>query len=296
MGHLRAGDHHPPGSLSRVSQEESALSPATPRRAGAPVDRCPGLPVYAEMTGRGRRGVSGMIVSQRTVYAAIGANLTVAAAKFIAAAVTGSSSMLAEGIYSLIDTANGGLLLLGRHVSRREPDEAHPFVYEMEQYFWTLIVALMIFALGGGFSILEGIERLLDPRPLENPFWNYAVLFIAALSDGYSWLVAFRLVRASRREPSIVQAARASKDPSHFAILFEDSAALLGVAIAFAGVLLSQLLETSYPDGIASVLIGLVLSCVAVLLAYESKLLLVGESADAESVRSIRALVESDPA
>src|SRR4051794_4067310 len=125
-----------------------------------------------------------MADSNKTVYVAIGANLVVATAKFVAAAFSGSSSMLAEGIHSLIDTCNGGLLLWGRHISRREPDESHPFGYGMEQYFWTLIVALMIFALGGGFSIFEGVERLLDPQPLEAPFWNYGVLLVAALSDG----------------------------------------------------------------------------------------------------------------
>ncbi len=236
-----------------------------------------------------------MAESNKAIYAAIGANITVATAKFVAAAFTGSSSMLAEGIHSLVDTANGGLLLLGRRLSRREPDETHPFGYGMEQYFWTLIVALMIFALGGGFSLYGGIERLLNPEPVEHPFWNYAVLLVAALSDGYSWWVAFGQLRGSRPERSILQAARASKDPSNFTVLFEDSAAVLGVAIAFLGILLSQVLDSSYPDAVASILVGLVLFAVAVLLAYESKLLLVGESADAESVRSIRKLVESDP-
>jgi divalent metal cation (Fe/Co/Zn/Cd) transporter len=153
----------------------------------------------------------------------------------------------------------------------------------------------MIFALGGGFSIFEGIERWLDPRPIEYPIWNYAVLLVAAICDSFSFVVAWRQLRASRRDGSLFQAARASKDPSNFAVLFEDFAALLGVAIAFLGVALSQWLERSEPDAIASVLIGLVLAAVAVLLAHESKMLLVGESADAESVRSIRELVESDP-
>jgi cation diffusion facilitator family transporter len=234
--------------------------------------------------------------SDKAVYVAIGANVVVAVAKFVAASATGSSSMLAESIHSLIDTSNGGLLLWGRKAGGRKPDETHPFGYGKEQYFWTLIVALFVFTVGGTFSIFEGVVRLRDPEPLEHLFWNYAVLLVAALSDGYSWTVAWRQLRATRRDGTLFEAVRASKDPSTFAVFFEDFAAVLGVAVAFLGVLLSQLLERPQPDAIASIVVGLILSAVALLLAYESKLLLVGESADAEAVKSIRGLVESDAA
>jgi cation diffusion facilitator family transporter len=234
--------------------------------------------------------------SDKAVYAAMGANLVVAVAKFVASAFTGSSSMLAEGVHSLVDTGNNGLLLVGSRARRREPDETHPFGYGKEQYFWALIVAMLIFALGGGVSAYEGISRLLEPEPLEHPTWNYAVLLVAFLSDGYSWTVAFRQLRASRKEPNILRAAQASKDPSTFAIWFEDSAALLGVVLAFLGVLLSHLLDSPYPDGIASLLIGLTMAGTAILLAYESKKLLIGESADPEMIAGIREIVEGDDA
>jgi cation diffusion facilitator family transporter len=153
-----------------------------------------------------------MADSNKTVYAAIGANATIATAKFIAAAFTGSSSMFSEGIHSVVDTSNGGLLLLGRYRSRREPDETHPFGYGMEQYFWSLIVALVIFVLGGGVTLLEGLARVLRPGTIEHPFWNHAVLLVAAIAEGYSCTVAYRQLKESRPESSIIQAARRSID------------------------------------------------------------------------------------
>src|SRR5579883_1769481 len=148
--------------------------------------------------------------SDQAVHAAIGANLVVAAAKFVASAITGSSSMLAEGVHSLVDSANDGLLLVGSRLRHREPDETHPFGYGKEAYFWSLIVAMVIFALGGGISAYEGVSRLLDPEPLEKPIWNYIVLLIAFIADGYSWTVAYRQLRASRGESNIFSAAVAS--------------------------------------------------------------------------------------
>lgn len=237
-----------------------------------------------------------MASSDKAVYVGIGANVVVTAAKFVASIVTGSSSMFTEGIHSLVDTGNGGLLLIGSRAQRREPDETHPFGYGKEQYFWTLIVAMLVFALGGGVSIYEGISRLLDPGPIEHPFWNYAVLVVAFLSDGYSWIVAFRQLRSVQKEPNILRAAQASKDPSTFVVWFEDSAALLGVGLAFLGVLFSQMLGSSYPDGIASVLIGLTMAGTALLLTYESRKLLIGESADPELIAGIRQIAEADEA
>lgn len=235
-----------------------------------------------------------MATSEKAVYTAICADVVVAIAKFVAAAFTASSSMFAEGIHSLVDAGNGGLLLLGSRVRLREPDESHPFGYGKETYFWTLVVAMLIFAMGGGFSTYEGVTRLLDPEPIEHGGWSYAVLLVAFLSDGYAWLSAFRQLRATRKETNILRAAQASKDPSTFTVWFEDSAAVLGVAIAFLGVLLSQLMDSGYPDGIASLLIGLTMAGTAVLLTYESKKLLIGESADPDLIAGIREVVQSD--
>lgn len=232
--------------------------------------------------------------SDKTVYVAMGANLVVAVAKFVASAFTGSSSMLAEGVHSLVDTGNDGLLLLGSRAQRRDADELHPFGYGMEQYFWTLIVAMFVFALGGGVSLYEGISRLLDPEPIESPIWNYGVLLVALLSDGYSWVVAFRQLRASRGESNILQAARASKDPSTFAIWFEDSAAVAGIVIAFLGVFLSHMMDSPYPDGIASILIALTMAATAIMLIYESRKLLIGEGADRDMIDGIRQIVQDD--
>jgi cation diffusion facilitator family transporter len=232
--------------------------------------------------------------SDKPVYVAMAANLVVAVAKFVASAFTGSSSMLAEGVHSLVDTGSNGLLLLGSRARKREPDETHPFGYGKEQYFWALIVAVLLFALGGGVSSYEGISRLLEPEPIEHPIWNYGVLAVALLSDGFSWIVAFRQLRARRRETNILRAALASKDPSSFAIWFEDSAAIAGVVLAFLGVLFSQLLDSSYPDGIGSVLIGLTMAGTAILLSYETKKLLIGEGADPALIAGIREIVEAD--
>lgn len=237
-----------------------------------------------------------MATSDRAVHIAIGADVAVAVAKFVAAAFTGSASMFAEGIHSLVDAGNGGLLLVGSRARRRAPDESHPFGYGKEQYFWTLVVAMLIFAMGGGFSIYEGASRLLHPRPIEHVGWNYAVLLVAFLCDGYAWLTAFRQLRATRKESNILRAAQASKDPSTFTVWFEDSAATVGVVIAFLGVLASRLLDSPYPDGIASLLIGLTMAGTALLLTYESRKLLIGESADPELIAGIVEIVGADEA
>ncbi len=235
-----------------------------------------------------------MAESSKSVTVAIGANLIVAGAKFVASVFTGSSSMLAEGVHSVVDAANDGLLILGQHAREREPDADHPFGYGKEQYFWTVIVAMIIFALGGGISIFEGVTHLVHPEPIEKPIWNYAVLVVAFLADGYSWSVAFRQLRSSRGEKTILQAARASKDPSLFTVWFEDSAALVGVGLAFLGVLLSHVTGSGYPDAIASVLIGITMGATAGLLIYESRKLLIGETADSDIIAGIRSIAESE--
>jgi cation diffusion facilitator family transporter len=234
--------------------------------------------------------------SKFAIYAAIGANLAIAIMKFVAAALTGSSAMVSEGIHSLVDTGNGGLLLFGIHKSKQPADTTHPFGYGKELYFWSLIVAVLIFGVGGGISIYEGIAHLLHPRPLEDPFWSYLVLGFAAVFEGLVFVVAFRAFQALKGEDeSIWQAIKSSKDPTTFTVLFEDAAAILGLIFAFVGIFLAHQFENPYLDGVASVCIGLLLAAVAVVLAYESKGLLVGEGTDPQTLEKIRKLAEADP-
>jgi cation diffusion facilitator family transporter len=233
--------------------------------------------------------------SKTAVVAAIAGNLAIAVTKFIAAAMTGSSAMLTEGIHSVVDTGNGGLLLLGMHRSRRRADEQHPFGYGQELYFWTLVVAILIFALGGGMSIYEGIKHIQHPAEVKDPTVNYIVLGLAMVFEGSSWRVAFRVFRQRMGSRSLWQAIRAAKDPVPFAVLFEDSAALLGLVVAFLGIWLGHLLDNPSFDGAASVVIGVILAGVAWLLARESQGLLLGESAQPEVVEGIRALCREHP-
>ena len=234
--------------------------------------------------------------AKKTIYAAMAANGAIAITKFFAASVTGSSAMLSEGIHSVVDTGNELLLLLGIKLSKRPPDDSHPFGYGQELYFWTLIVSLFIFAIGGGMSIYEGINHVRYPEPLTDPFWSYAVLGFAVIFEGYSWNVALQEFLITKKEASFWDAIRASKDPTIFTILFEDTAALIGLFVAFLGVFSGHLLGNVYLDGVASIIIGVILCGVALLLASESKGLLIGEGADAETVASIRKITNEDPA
>lgn len=224
------------------------------------------------------------------------ANLSIAATKFVAAGITGSSAMLSEGIHSLVDTLNEVFLLLGVSRSQRPPDEKRPFGYGREQYFWSYVVALMIFAVGGGVSFYEGITHIQHPEPIKDPFWNYIVLGVALGLDGYSLLTAWRAFDAQRGSLSVWKAIKNSKDAATFTVLFEDASDVLGLLIAFFGVFLGHQLNNPYFDGVASMLIGALLVAVAVVLARESKSLLMGEGVDAETTRQIVALTEADPA
>ncbi|MGK7952933.1 MAG: cation diffusion facilitator family transporter [Xenococcaceae cyanobacterium] len=232
---------------------------------------------------------------KKTIIAAIVANLAIAVIKFVAATITGSSAMLSEGIHSTVDTGNEFLLLLGLRLSQKPADDSHPFGYGQELYFWTLIVALFIFAIGGGLSIYEGINHLINPVPLEDPFWNYVVLASAVVFEGYSWTIALKELVAQKGEENIWQAIRSSKDPTIFTILLEDSAALLGLAIAFFGVFLGHLFNNIYLDGVASIVIGIILVIVAIFLMYESKGLLIGEGANPQMVASLKEIIREDP-
>ena len=233
--------------------------------------------------------------AKNVVYAAIAANLGIAIAKFVVAAITGSAAMLTEGIHSTVDTGNELLLLLGVRHSRMPPDEWHPFGYGKALYFWALIVALSVFSLGGGISLYHGILSLQHPAPLQPPLWNYVVLAIAAAFEAYSWNVSrLELNQHRRPQDSLWQTVRRSKDASVFTVFIEDSAALIGLAIAAAGIALGQLFDNPYFDPAASILIGVVLIASAFVLARESGNLLVGESIDRDEIHALRKLIDAD--
>lgn len=235
----------------------------------------------------------GHIKANVVLYGALFANLGIAIAKFIAAAISGSSSMLSEGVHSLVDSGNQILLLYGQARAKRPPDNRHPFGYGRELYFWAFVVAILIFAVGAGISIYEGWLHIADPEPLRDPTINYIVLAIAFLLEGASWTIAVREFDASRNGQSWWQAVRRSKDPAGFIVLFEDSAALAGLAIAAAGIWLSHWTGDARLDGAASIAIGLILAAVAMLLAREAKELWIGEAADPALIAAIGQIVDS---
>jgi cation diffusion facilitator family transporter len=234
--------------------------------------------------------------SKTAVVAAIVGNAAIATIKFAAAALTGSSAMISEGIHSVVDTGNGGLLLYGLRRGNRPADSAHPFGHGMEVFFWSLIVAVSIFGIGGGMSIYEGVMHIRHPSPMANPMLNYIVLGAAMVFEGISFSVAWRAFRKHKRGRGTVAAIHQGKDPSLFTILFEDTAALLGLAVAFIGVLLSHLLRAPVFDAAASVVIGCILVSAALWLAYETKSLLVGEAADPGLVAVLREIALADEA
>jgi len=227
---------------------------------------------------------------------ALAANLGIATIKFVAAWFTGSSAMLSEGIHSLVDTANEWLLLLGLRKSQQPATTLRPFGYGRELYFWAFMVAVFIFSIGGGLSLYDGIDHIRHPAPLHSPTWNYVVLGVAFCFDGASFLVARRTFNAQRGRQPFWKAFRDSKDPSIFVVLFEDASDLLGLLIAFLGVFLSHWLHQPVLDGVASVLIGLLLFVVAGLLLRETKSLLLGEPAELVLLQKITDLVQAEPA
>jgi cation diffusion facilitator family transporter len=233
--------------------------------------------------------------SKVAIIAAILANIAIAITKFIAAYITGSSAMLSEGIHSLVDTGNGGLLLFGIRASQRPADLEHPFGHGKELYFWSLIVAIAIFAIGCATSIYEGVTHLLHPHEIGNPFWNYIVLAFAFIFEGTSWIFGWRAFSFAKGRRGILEAIHKTKDPSIFMVFFEDSAALLGLLVAFLGILGGRFVHNTYPDAIASIIIGLILGVISFILAYESKGLLIGEGVDPETLTKLRAVVEADP-
>lgn len=230
------------------------------------------------------------------VYVALGANIGIAVAKFVAAAITASSSMLTEGVHSLVDSLNQLLLLYGQRRARRPADAEHPFGYGRELYFWAFVVAILIFGLGAGVSVYEGWQHIVEPEPLRDPLVNYIVLGVATAMEGTSWALAIREFAENKGDCGWWKAIRESKDPAGFIVLFEDSAALAGLLVAAIGVWASHAWGDPRIDGVASIVIGLILAAVATLLAREAKGLLIGERADPALIAQVRAMLEEEPA
>ncbi|MHA3789342.1 cation diffusion facilitator family transporter [Flavobacterium hauense] len=233
--------------------------------------------------------------SKIAIYGALAANIGIAVVKFIAASVTGSSAMISEGIHSAVDSGNSLLLLLGMKRSQRPPDRGHPFGHGKEIYFWSLIVAILVFSLGGGMSVYEGITHLRHPVELKDPFWNYIVLFVSMVFEGASLLYAVREFNKTRGNFNFWKEVSMSKDPGLFAVIYEESAAIIGLTVALLGVFLGHYFNNPLYDALASMLIGVVLIFVAITMVRESKGLLVGESANSEIVKGIYDLVNKEP-
>jgi cation diffusion facilitator family transporter len=228
------------------------------------------------------------------VVAAILGNLAIAITKFFAAAISGSSAMLSEAIHSLVDTGNGGLILLGIHNSRKPPDREHPFGHGRELYFWTLMVGVLIFGVGGGMSVYEGLTHLTNPKPIEDAKWNYIVLGLSAVFESVTWYFGWKAFSKERRGRGVFEVIHNTKDPTSFSVLLEDSAALTGLGIALLGIFLSQSLHQPYFDGAASMAIGVLLCTIAIVMVHESRGLLIGEGVDRKTLENLRAIVEGD--
>ncbi len=237
--------------------------------------------------------------SHTSVIAAIIGNIAIGIVKFIAAAITGSSAMLSEGVHSIVDSGNGILILFGLKRASRTADAEHPFGYGKELYFWTLVVAVLIFALGGGISIMEGVKSIAAVVPGElmgDPTVNYIVIVISAIIEGTSLSIALRQFNQARGEQGPIAFIKGAKDPSMFTVVLEDGAAELGLIFAFCGIFFGHLLGNPYLDGAASVLIGTLLCSVAVVLLRETKGLLIGEGMTHAELEEVQRLVEDDPA
>jgi cation diffusion facilitator family transporter len=242
------------------------------------------------------REETAMAASHKAVYAALAGNLAIAAAKAVAAWLGGSSAMLTEALHSLVDCGNEVLLLVGIARAARAPDATHPFGYGLEVYFWSFVVALLIFSAGGGLAIYQGARHLLAPPPISDPALNFAVLGIAFVFEGLSFRVAWREFAKIRRQTPVLAAITRSKDPTLFAVLLEDGAALIGLVIAALGLGAALWWDWGWADGAASILIGVLLIAVAVFMAKETRSLMSGEAAAPGTVAAVRAILEAEPA
>lgn len=233
--------------------------------------------------------------SRLVLYAGLAANLLVAATKFAAAAFTHSSAMLSEAVHSLVDSSNEMLLLYGAYRASQPPDREHPFGHGREVYFWSFVVSLMMFVLGAGVSIYEGVRHYLSAERVEHPLANYIVLAVAGVFEASAWWVSFREYRKRKGERGYLQAAQETKDPSVVIVFLENCADLVGIALAAAGTAAAQLLDDGRWDGLASVAIGLLLGAIAAFLAIETKKLLIGEAARPSLVKAVRRLARDEP-
>ncbi len=235
--------------------------------------------------------------SRKVIYAAIVANLAIAASKFVAAAFTKSSAMLAEAVHSTVDTGNELLLLFGMKRSTRPADPLHPFGHGKAIYFYSLLVAVYIFGAGALLTVYEGISRLRHPEPPQHLGWNYLVLALSAAFELYSWRISYRELNL-RKDPdeSTWDEIIGSKDPTIFTVFLEDSAGIAGTVLAFLGLFLGQTLHSRDFDPAASILIGLLLAAVALLLGRESGALLIGERTNRAVIRRVKKIITADPA
>ncbi len=232
--------------------------------------------------------------SNKAIFSAIAANIAIAVSKFVAASFTGSATMISEGIHSLVDTGNGILLLFGIKRSKKPADEKHPFGYGNEVYFWSFVVAMLIFALGGGIALFEGIKHILHPKELTDIVWNYAVLILAIIFEGSALTIALKQFKKTTGGKSLYKAIRETKDTSTAAIIIEDSAAVSGLLIALLSLILGQVTGIAYFDGIGSVLIGLLLLTVSTFFALECKSLLIGEGLSEKEIKQITNILSED--
>jgi cation diffusion facilitator family transporter len=233
--------------------------------------------------------------SKKVIYAALIGNGLIAVCKFTAAAFTGSSAMLSEGVHSLVDTGNQVLMLHGLRKAAQKADKKHPFGYGMELYFWAFVVAILVFALGSGISLYEGIKHIRHPEVISDPTINYIVLSLSLIFEGWAWSVAYKEFQETKTEKSLWRSIIRSKDPTIFTVLLEDTAAMLGLIAAFVGIFLAQALEIPELDGAASVVISVILASVAIVLAFECKGLLIGERARQDVIDGIYTIVAEDP-
>ena len=230
--------------------------------------------------------------SRKVILAALAGNSLIAIMKFTAAAFTGSSAMLSEAIHSVVDTGNQGLLLYGMKRAKRPADEKHPFGYGMEIYFWSFVVAIMVFAVGAGISFYEGVHKVMHPETITSPMINYLVLGFAMIFEGAALYIAYKEFGKVRGKMGLFEAVQRSKDPTLFTVLFEDTAAMLGLVVAFAGIFIAHTFNIPWVDGATSILIALILAGTATLLAYETKGLLIGEAASPAVVQGIHEMIE----
>jgi len=229
--------------------------------------------------------------SKKVIYAALIGNSLISVTKFGAAIATGSSAMLSEAIHSVVDTGNQCLLLYGIKRSKRPPDDAHPFGYGAEIYFWSFVVAILIFGLGAGISFYEGVQKLMQPHPISDPHINYIVLSAAMVFEAIAWWIAYKEFGKVRGNFGLFEAVQRSKDPTIFTVLFEDTAAMLGLVAAMIGIACADKLGIVWADGAASVAIGVILAGTAAIMAYETKGLLIGESASQDMRQGVRGIV-----